>query len=397
MENRKFFKSYELDIEPKSPVHIGSGESYTLRECVDVNGRNIDLFLKRVDLIDYFKKLKDENDQEMFLSELSDENFNLDDFNKEKGLVISSLYNSVNRIYNYKNDKKEKSTHYGNRQIFENTKTLDSVYIPGSSIKGAIRTAIIYNLITEKEIEENLKVSKNFKDFEKLMDGILSEDEENFAKGDILKYMSVSDSDTFRHPTIFKVSNLRFDRTQEKGYKRIRTGPNSFIETIYFEGFVRKSLKSDLIIDYTRGFIDRDSEECLTIERIKEHINNFSKDLINYELGYAKRYGVNYLMDFYQKLLDEYDDEKPLLRLGSGSGLMGTSVVLKVKKFNETLVKADFDVKNFEFFPKSKRIVVTKEHKEAKGYKIANEYIRNNSKIEGLPLGWVQLSFNEND
>ena len=57
MDDRKFFKSYELDIEPKSPVHIGSGESYTLRECVDVNGKNIDLFLKRVDLIDYFKKL----------------------------------------------------------------------------------------------------------------------------------------------------------------------------------------------------------------------------------------------------------------------------------------------------------------------------------------------------
>ena len=68
----------------------------------------------------------------------------------------------------------------------------------------------------------------------------------------------------------------------------------------------------------------------------------------------------------------------PLLRLGSGSGFLSTTVGLKIKKYDEDLfdkIRDGTRGKTYDYqFPKSRKI----------------------TQVGGLPLGWIKLNFEEN-
>ena len=116
----------------------------------------------------------------------------------------------------------------------------------------------------------------------------------------------------------------------------------------------------------------------LNIDNVKKAAYNFSKDLIAYEADFARKYGLVYLEEFYKDLDSKNKKETPLLRLGWGTGLLSKSVALKIKNYDEGIYRDMFNVKDSSEYPKSKRIAVTKKEP-----------------LEGMPLGWVQLKFEE--
>ena len=78
-------ESYDLHLTTLSPIHIGSGKSYSCCEFVPakakLNGNDIKI-IKRVDLTNYYSSLSDDR-KDTFLAGLTDSNFKLEQFDKK--------------------------------------------------------------------------------------------------------------------------------------------------------------------------------------------------------------------------------------------------------------------------------------------------------------------------
>ena len=139
-------KKYDVSIRTISPVHIGSGEDYAASEFLkdQLPGKKgkIDVY-KRINLSKYYSSLSDDRKDEL-ISGLSEQNFELNSFDSKIPNKFK-IYTSYNRC------KVDVPT---SREIEENTKSSNELYIPGSSLKGAIKTAILFNSISHRDIRK---------------------------------------------------------------------------------------------------------------------------------------------------------------------------------------------------------------------------------------------------
>ena len=80
---------------------------------------------------------------------------------------------------------------------------------------------------------------------------------------------------------------------------------------------------------------------------------------------------------FYSNLEKQNSLDNPVLKLGAGSGFLSTTIGLKIKKYDENLfdkIRNGTRGKTYDYsFPKSRKI----------------------TQVGGLPLGWIQFSFEE--
>lgn len=372
-------KRYDFDIVTLSPIHIGSGENYNSSEYVsggvrDKNGDILPTF-RKINLSKYYSSLSDDKKDEL-LEDLSNENFNLKSFD-------SKIPNDVRDYTSYNKCKQNPNE---NQFIEENIKSLNSVYIPGSSIKGAIKTALLYNSIDLEDIPQiisNLikRGRINRWDYENFINDYFSSDSmRNKAQGSIMKFMQVSDSNSLKNPSVYDViSIMATDNNSTNYYKRNGTVVRSFLETIR----PKLKLKSSLTTNFDSKIYSTlnldDYEYLIDIDYIKESIFNFSNAYINYELEFSEKYGIAFLNKFYKNILSKNSVDTPLLKIGAGSGFLATTIGLKIKEYDDVYFTNYFDevrqtlrTTNYPFeFPKSRKIT-------AKG---------------AMPLGWTQLRF----
>ena len=380
-------KVYKCKIKTLSPIHIGSGKVYGPSEYVNAKAKQKDgTIVKTIKRIDFAKFYGDlgEDKQDKFLSNLSNQNYRLEqDFpNISKEYT---RYNSFNKSSISKDNPFAPD-------ISEHIKTSDNLYIPGSSIKGAIRTAVLYDLIDDEDIEniEDLiqirgnRTIINRRDYTRFIDDFFSANRGNSAQRSIMRFLQISDSSIFKPATIHEVLAIM---AKDRGgmpdgvgyYSRNGSVVKTCLETID----KNKILRSEFTINYDERILREndigDKDFILDIGYIKNVIYKFSKDLIEYELDFADKYDVSYLTKFYNSLSKLNNEESPVLRIGAGSGLMATSIAMKVKKYDDLEGTQIFDSIRSTFrrqypfeFPKSRKVTKT-----------------------GLPLSWVQLDFEE--
>lgn len=360
-------ESYDLHLTTLSPIHIGSGKSYSCCEFVPdkdkLNGNDIKI-IKRVDLTNYYSSLSDDK-KDNFLAGLTDSNFKLEQFDKKikKDFV---RYQCIDNSY----DSFE--------NVQEHIKTSDKLYIPGSSIKGAIRTAIFYDLLTEEDMDKiGRDISSNRRNNSFLSDGLLkkhfSSGFGNDAQNNIFRFMQVTDTTT---TDILKIEQVLVVMATNKGRKKYYYSKHgkTYLETICANKKFKSRLTTTFDSNIYRKLKLEDKSEILDLNYLKDVLFKFSQDLIYYEMDFADRYGIDYLSKFYETLNKKNTVDAPLLKIGAGSGLMATSIAMKLKEYDP----ASFDrVRNsfkqsYDFeFPKSRK--VTKQKK---------------------PFGWVKLEFN---
>lgn len=369
-------KVYKCKLRTLSPIHIGANKEYGASEYVPSQAKlkgEVVNTIKRIDFANYYLNLE-ESKQEKFLANLTDRNFRLEQYDSKISKEYTR-YNAINKATSRTND------------ISEHIKTLDKPYIPGSSIKGAIKTAIFYNLFKETDISDvdrlifednrgNLKINK--RNYSNFIDSFFSADRGNSAQKSIMRFIQISDSTAVNFTTIHEVLSVM---ARESGrmpngtqfYARNGNTVRSFLETID----TGKILKSDFTISYDEKILRDldlyDKKDILDISFIKEAIFNFSNDLIDYELEFADKYDVAYLTKFYNNLAKYNTKETPIIRIGAGAGLMGTSIALKVKEYDFATfedIRRTFR-RSYDFeFPKSRKVT--------------------NGRV---PLSWVQLNF----
>ena len=372
----------KCNIKVLSPVHIGSGEKYTASEYVKSKAKTkkgtILNIIKRIDVSNYFLSLDDDRKDD-FLRDLSNPNFNLKDFDKK----------IPNSYMKYRAINKSKKDIGPSQEITEAIKTLNELYIPGSSIKGAIKSAVLYYELDDEMI---LNISRDVirnngrvdnRNYTRWMNDIFSSRKAPTpAQGDIMKFLQVSDSSSIKSPTIYDVATVMasFRLGHNEFYtrnKRSREPTLSYLESIARGNSLSFEINNNYDYDVFKRLGLDGKKHLIDFDNIKKSMFIFSKSLISHELEFAEDYNIDCLYKFYSKLEKQNSIDNPLLKIGAGSGFLSTTVGLKIKKYDENLfdkIRDGTRGKTYDYsFPKSRKI----------------------TQIGGMPLGWVQLSFDE--
>ena len=366
---------HDFTLKTITPVHVGSGDEYTALEYIKSklktkSDKKIKV-IKRIDIERYYSSL-DEDKKDEFIANLSDGEFKLGDYDKN---IKFSKYLAFDKCKDQPSTKQE---------IKEHVRTSKEFFIPGSSIKGAIKTALLYNTIDEKNIPKIIDsvISRGRVDrwkYDDFMKSIFSSFKGNPAQTSIMRFIIVADSSSINNPSVYDViSVMAKEYGKHQFYSRGRNVVRSFIETIDRN----KELKSSLTLNHDSNIINRlklnDKEKLLDLNYIKRSIYNFSRDYINQELEFSEEYGISYLNNFYKRIEQMNTPEAPLLKIGAGSGFLATTINLKVKKYDDEWGTNYYNEvretlkHTYEFeFPKSRKILPS----------------------IGQPLGWTQLNF----
>lgn len=217
-------------------------------------------------------------------------------------------------------------------------------YIPGTEIKGALRTASLYTLVSDaknypwlrdrllqihsllrKEVPYRDKIRKLEKvgdELEaKLLRGIKQDEIRDDAKFDFLRMCHVSDS------TSLPSTALRVEMTQMLGTKRYT---KTWIETLTpgSEFSSRISLGDPAIILKELGLERLDA--WLSFPKLLETCYIRSKEILEEETKYFCNEPL--LKTLIAQLQRENQLDSPLLRLGQGQGFLGTTIDLLVKR-----------------------------------------------------------------
>ncbi len=310
-------QTIKLRLTALSPIHIGTGEHYDPTNFVIDNG-----YLYEFDEIEFFKKLNSKQ-QEEFLkaveSNAEDSLFQIHRIIKNnKKQAIESAYNKVQvskgiekayqnkigRAVQIEGGRKKPKTKVFNQFLIEKTIRLSNsyrVYIPGSSIKGAISTAL-----------QEMIFKKNRGLYKKLFEN--ANPSENFMK-------EVSIADTVPIKT-FSIIGYALNRER---FEDDNLGPKNIVEVIF------SNEKQNSIFETTLTLKDEFCEipYQTNIEEIKkacnEHYYPIFEQMMN---GYAYFKGKtidDFTNEYFSGMFyEKYKDFKPkenqfLLRIGKYS------------------------------------------------------------------------------
>ena len=294
-------KNYKIEMETLTPVHIGSGEKAIFGLDYYLEGTKV-IFIDSPKLID---KITEKERQELFRALRSKDIRNIKSLAKKYRKEIYAIENKADR-----DDLKRKGV-----DTILKTRG-DRVYIPGSSIKGAIRTALIYNRMREKEKEEIREIA-NLQSIENKLEGVLKRKIifDGDTDVDVLNSLIIRDSEEKRANTCTSTYTLNI----------------SIADGAYAHKQPIEAINSDEKFE-SEISIRRD---MISIEEIKNASRKFSSEIIEHEKkfyerrlwwsGRGKRRGIKTesLLNFYKKLereLNNLGENDFLLNLGRHSG-----------------------------------------------------------------------------
>ncbi|MEI0508399.1 type III-A CRISPR-associated RAMP protein Csm5 [Brachyspira intermedia] len=186
----KNFYEYKITVKTLTPIFIGSGEELNKTMYVYDNKTNKVSIIHKERLYSF---LESKELFEKFSEDCMKENFSISDFfngiDYDDSIFKYSLEYRDNNIINNNKDSLNSINTF--------VKSCDVPYIPGSSIKGAIRTAIIANAIIENK--DKLKFymkDKSIRQMSNLEDEIIKKYilKDKFNKNKLFNSIHVSDS-----------------------------------------------------------------------------------------------------------------------------------------------------------------------------------------------------------
>ncbi|MFQ6055417.1 MAG: type III-A CRISPR-associated RAMP protein Csm5, partial [Methanosarcinales archaeon] len=217
----------KYEIKTYTPLHIGTGNKYSKAEYTLKND-----ILHRVSLDKLLAFLNTIEIKE-FTQDLENPSFRLYDFIKNKGIDIK-------KIKRYTAELKSRTP----RDIVEQIKVNDMPYVPGSSIKGAIRTAILYKLFSSKDfnsIKDLLRIGNPRVRNQKLdlyfQNKLSNQNKKNLANYSIMKFIQITDTNTInsrrRCLLVYCTKTLEvFERGSCEWYSRYGRDVEVYLETI---------------------------------------------------------------------------------------------------------------------------------------------------------------------
>jgi len=398
-----------------SPVHIGCGESYNSATFL-LDKRKKPVLVSILDehalfsvfnemhlrkYICWIEKERFPNLFNFLRKELNDRNFFLQNQLQKKALYTIQSFTGEEKLQDI--------------NVF--IKQTSNPYIPGTEIKGAVRTAIIYctfiedqwirkwfasavdkmllettdnkkkketyldyvNLVRNKTDPENWRKKELVKRMRKitstLEDKILNS-KPNDAKYDLMKFLQISDSDLM-DPDSLAISYSKLFNPSKKPVFYEYLIRNKEVKINCFQtnaNFIKKQQLDRM------GFSERQKTLLSSLTKIFDCCYRFTDDLIQEEIEYFEEHHKMEIVKQLQHIASLNTPESPVLRIGKDEGYNSVTIGLALKKtlpelYDKVLIHAtkgkSYDAEHGGPFPKSRKIV----HWNG----------------EELTAGWVQL------
>lgn len=374
-------------IELLSPLHIGNGNELKLIDFYLDDKENL---IKRID----FSKFTDycfENRINL-MKEINNKRYLTGrDFSITKFMDENRIDPDAFSSYTIKAviEKRGRETEF---TVKEHIK-YSGAYIPGSSIKGAIRTAVMWTFLNESgnegilfgELDKLLKGSRT-PDFKHIDDEISMRVFGRDAHRDVFRALRITDTNPL------DLSNLEVSQVQIVGnpqdipvyLENLKTGTDASFDMHLDEDILNKlNMDSKL-----RQYMD--------VDGLCKVCNAFSKSIVEGHLGYFwEEYGCANTVSMLEKLRDDIiacGSNEAIIHIGWGGGWYSTTVGLLV--MNHPAFTSAVN-KNMKYWSPEKH---TLRYKLQLGKKPGT---RNFSKqfpktrrvtVKGEPLGWVKMT-----
>jgi CRISPR-associated protein Csm5 len=325
-------------------IHVSSGNK--LQKTFDFM-----VFGDRLNVLSFDKFLASLTEKESSLLEKLIEKENYENIYRDINKPIESYSKYSLRLLANNNDKP--------REISEHIKTILNkkgdygAYIPGSTVKGFIRFAILFKILSH----EANSVCEKWPNVSRLEEGIFSI--KNYLK--LMTFFKVFDSDPIDmdHLEVRNVVTLFSRRSISEYAELIKENTETYIsiKDNEFEEKLKNIIpKLGIRPEQYKFYID-------TIKNWKKACYELSKSIIEYE---EKFFSVNMkeIKSFYEKLEKQNTPESPLLRIGKYKG-----------KISQTLILLKDRIKCIDgSYPKTRRVTENK---------IGYDQVK--------PIGWVKL------
>jgi len=361
--------TYKVKLSVISPITIGSGEKLSpYSDYVIDNG--FVYIINKNELLN--KILLNDNLMEVYIEGISKEmdnnrsNFDL------KNFIENSLKESIEDVTLIKYPLLTNNTQQ-KLPIVSIIKTpFSEPYIPGSSIKGAIKTAIIYdwlNRINKEDTDNSMQM--------KYIDNLLSIDsaydrhKRNRAVTDLLKDITES-----------SIKNIEtFNVTDSK--------PIDKEEVVVVDCKRKMPLRFECISPKTQTEFEIEIDKSISWEELAHLINRYSYNTLSHnmdvvdELGNADNTYLDKLEELettLDKLTDNTRSQIAYLRLGFGKGFYFNSVSLAIYDWvkDDSYKKDQFKRFLSRTYPKLKELE-----------NFPSTYLKTDNTNE--PLGWVKI------
>ena len=362
-----------LQLELESPLFIGDGDTLSplsyLTDERKIYVVNVERFLKQISdterqaYLEWLEPILDEMEKlgrrqrRQIASRLSIQEFIQNRLHREPVSLLQTL-----DCIAYTMD----APMFRGGFIHTFTKNADgSPFIPGTEIKGALRTSLLYYLLKEdrllyKALRQRLsQLSQSGKGSKKELKDKVSKEvverilrgKKNDAKFDFLKFIQVGDAAfidyKLRVYTLRSAGTNRFTRTAMEG---IGEGAKAEARLIFPPGIERAL--PELELERLRKFTSP--------EHFLKAVHLRSKDILSDTIKYFERHPQ--MKSYAQRLIRVNTSDSPLLRLGWGEGFLSTTVNLIVRERDEKLyeyIRQSLPRRTTPGnFPKTRRVVI---------------------------------------
>lgn len=350
-------KKYKVKLLPLTDIRIGSGKDIEAYEYTVKAG-----YMYRIDMSEVFDKMSD-SEKGNFRKILKKNNlFNIrswiyNNYREEWGYIYKEKVSSDFEKY-YKEKIDDRSQDNSQLSISEFIGYDNKKYIPGSSIKGALRTAFIYSDFLENEKKYQIKSSYKIKNGKriynrteidkeaKIMESevLLAEKEDRYGnkidkkgkklglepKKDPFKIVKVFDTEEIDSKK-FEVARLKIKEGNltcevlNGTYNEIKkTKKVNFEKGINFNIVLAEySLKDNPMMDYKKN---------LGIKQILDSLNNKMENILDFEIEKERKkddYNIKGFYEFLKNIFDSFKNKNiTLIRIGGYTGFNDKTINL---------------------------------------------------------------------
>ena len=347
-------KKYNVKLIPLTDIYIGSGKDIEAHEYTVK-----DKYMYRIDMSEVFDKMNDSK-KENFYKILQENNFfNIrswiyNNYKEKWGYIYKEKVSSDFEKY-YKEKLDDKSQENSQLSISEFIGYNNKKYIPGSSIKGALRTAFIYSDFLENEKKYEIKSSYEIKNGKrvynrkeidkeaKIMESevLLAEKEDRYGNKKGEKLGLEPKKDPFKTVKIFDTEEIELEKFSvnvlqiKEGnlfcevlngtYNEIKkTKKVNFEKGINFNIILTEySLKDNSMMDYKKN---------LGIKKLLDSLDDKMENILNFEIEKEREkdsYNLRSFYEFLKKIFNSFKNKNiSLVRIGKYTGFNDKTINL---------------------------------------------------------------------
>jgi len=304
---------YHITLIPLTYIHIGNGEELDPTEYIVKNDRVY--YLNQSQMISHLMKTNEAEFQKVLDSSdmVRITDFFIEHFDEKNESLWTASYEVDHEFASYYREKLHRPESQNLLYQFIRNKWQSVPFIPGSSLKGSIRTAFLSYLLdrylekggdkerilNSRNIEMELLNAKNLKGYYDMSE-------------DPFKYLKVPD---ISFPN--KYLNVKLVKSTALSDGRVTGKPESQIPAYHevLDNFRSSSMHAELDIDdrfWKRTRTDFDS--------FKRCINEFYINAFQEDRSYYQNMGLLNQYDTIKDSLESRDEDSIVLKVGKGSG-----------------------------------------------------------------------------